>query len=169
LHPKDRKNKGGLDMNKRVSHFGIAVKNMDEALHTFTEVFGFPYPPAGVTDVPEIGVKAALIPIGDIYIELLESYRDTSPVAEYMKKHGEGLYHFALEVDDVEAEAKAMAAKGARLELIKPMGAVVNYTRAMLERESAHGVRVEILPKGTVKSSLDAQMKLRAAKKTKSK
>jgi hypothetical protein len=38
------KNKGGLDLNKRVSHIGIAIKNMDEALHTFTEVFGFPYP-----------------------------------------------------------------------------------------------------------------------------
>ncbi|MFA4837386.1 MAG: VOC family protein, partial [Dehalococcoidia bacterium] len=65
--------------------------------------------------VPEQGVKAAIIHIGDTEIEFIEPIDPNSGVAKFIEKNGNGIHHICLEVDDTDAELKRLEAKGAKL------------------------------------------------------
>ena len=133
-------------MARRLSHVGIVVRNIEEALEVYTKVLGFNAPPAGIVTVPETGGKYALLPIGDNYIELIES---THPlVSQYLEQRGEGLYHFVVEVDDIDAEVKSLNEKGVQV-IEVPRGEIIDWRMVALMPESAKGVPLEFAPKGT--------------------
>ena len=95
---------------KRMNHIAIAVKNVEEMAKVFDEVLGLK---AGHTEtVPDQGVKACLIPVGDGEIELIEPIDPEGGVAKFLERRGEGIHHLCLEVDDVDAELKSLAARG---------------------------------------------------------
>ncbi|MCX5994980.1 MAG: VOC family protein, partial [Chloroflexi bacterium] len=97
-------------MIKRVDHVAIAVKNLDEALKTFENLLG--HKAAQVKEVPEQKVKAAMIHVGDVEIELIQPTDPGTGVAKFLESKGEGIHHICFEVDDVDKELQAMAAKG---------------------------------------------------------
>ncbi|MDP2953300.1 MAG: methylmalonyl-CoA epimerase [Chloroflexota bacterium] len=100
-------------MIKRLHHVCIVVKNIDETAKVYQDLFGVK---AGHSQVmPEQGVKAVLIPIGDTEIELIEPIDSKSGVAKFLESKGEGLHHICLEVDDVDKELKRLDAKGTAL------------------------------------------------------
>ncbi len=101
-------------MIKRVDHIASVVKNLDEAVELYERAFGLK--PACIETLPEQGVKAALIPIGEQgEIELLEPIDAQSGVAKFLESRGEGIHHICLEVDDVDKELELLAAKGVGL------------------------------------------------------
>ena len=101
-------------MIKKVNHIAVVVRNLDEALELYDNLFGLK--PAKVETVPDQGVKAALFPIGEGgEIELLEPIDPQSGVAKFLERQGEGIHHICLEVDDVDKELSLLAEKGAQL------------------------------------------------------
>lgn len=100
-------------MIKRIDHIAIAVKSLDETLGVFDRLFGLK--PSRTETIPDQGVKAALIPVGDGEIELLESIDPEGGVAKFVEKRGEGIHHICIEVDNVDEELKSLAAKGVEL------------------------------------------------------
>jgi methylmalonyl-CoA epimerase len=101
-------------MIKKVHHVAIVVKNLDEALELYSNLFGIK--PAKVEAVPEQGVKAALIPLAEGgEIELLEPIDPQSGVAKFLERRGEGIHHICLEVDNIDQELSLLAEKGAEL------------------------------------------------------
>ena len=72
---------------RKLSHVGIAVKNIDEAITLFTDVLGFE-PPKVREEYPEIGFKNALFFIGDNFIELLESTDPKSDIGRFLERRG---------------------------------------------------------------------------------
>jgi methylmalonyl-CoA/ethylmalonyl-CoA epimerase len=100
-------------MIKKVDHVSIAVSDIAEGLKTFENLLGIK---AGhVEEIPEQGVKAAMIMVGDIEIELIEPTKPDSGVAKFLEKKGEGIHHICFEVDDVDKELDSLAAKGVDL------------------------------------------------------
>ena len=97
-------------MIKRVDHIAIAVKSLDEALSVYESLFGLK--PSHIETVPDQGVKAALIPIGDGELELLEPIDPEGGVAKFIERRGEGFHHICLEVDNVDEELRSLAARG---------------------------------------------------------
>ncbi len=79
-----------------IDHVGVAVKDINAALKFFQEVFGAP--PAEIESLPEQGVRATLIQVGQTRLELLEPLSDDSPVGRFVERRGEGLHHLALNV-----------------------------------------------------------------------
>ena len=101
-------------MIKKVDHVAVVVRNLDEALEVYNNLFGLK--PAKVETVPDQGVKSALFPIaGGGEIELLEPIDPQSGVAKFLERQGEGVHHICLEVDDVDKELSLLAEKGAQL------------------------------------------------------
>ncbi|MFC1994360.1 VOC family protein [Chloroflexota bacterium] len=100
-------------MIKSIHHIALVVKNLDEALEVYDHLFQLK--PSYIETVPEQGVRAAMLPIGGAGIELIESIDPNSTVAKFLEQHGEGIYHFSLEVDDIDEELKSLAAKGVEL------------------------------------------------------
>ena len=97
-------------MIKKVDHVAIAVKNLDEGLKAFENLLG--HKAAQVKEVPEQKVKAALLHVGNVEIELIQPTDPGTGVAKFLENKGEGIHHICFEVDDVDKELEAMAAKG---------------------------------------------------------
>ncbi|MFO8009839.1 MAG: methylmalonyl-CoA epimerase [Dehalococcoidia bacterium] len=100
-------------MLKRIDHVAVAVKNLDSAVSTFENLFGLK--PSKIEEVPDQGVKAAMIHIGDTELELIEPVDPESGVAKFIENKGEGIHHICIEVDDTDEELTRLEAKGAKL------------------------------------------------------
>lgn len=101
-------------MIKKIDHIAIVVRNLDEALKLYENVFGIK--PAKIETIPQQGVKAALLPVKDGgEIELLEPIDPQSGVAKFLETKGEGIHHICLIVDDVDKELSDLANKGVSL------------------------------------------------------
>jgi methylmalonyl-CoA/ethylmalonyl-CoA epimerase len=61
--------------------------------------------------VRDLGVRAALLPIGRSEIELLEPIDAAGGVAKFLARRGEGLHHVCFETGDVGAELAAARAQ----------------------------------------------------------
>ena len=100
-------------MIKRVDHISIAVKNLDEGIKTYENLLGIK--PSHIEEIPDQGIKAALIVLGDVEIELIEPIKPDTGVAKFLENKGEGIHHICFEVDDVDKELESLAAKGVQL------------------------------------------------------
>jgi len=101
-------------MIKRVDHIAIVVKNLDEALQLYNNVFGVK--PSKIETLEKEGVKAAILHMGEEgEIELLEPINPQGGVAKFLETRGEGIHHICLEVDNIERELKALADRGVQM------------------------------------------------------
>ena len=101
-------------MIKKVDHIAVVVKNLDEALQLYDNLFGAK--PSKIETLPEQGVKAALLPMAEGgEIELLEPIDPQSGVGKFMETKGEGIHHICLETDNVDLELSTLANKGVQL------------------------------------------------------
>ncbi|HJX70245.1 MAG TPA: methylmalonyl-CoA epimerase [Dehalococcoidia bacterium] len=132
-------------MIKKVDHIAIAVKNLDEALSTYEKIFGLK--PEKIKDIPEQGVKAAIIHIGKgSEIELIQPINPESGVAKFLEKKGEGIHHIALEVENIDQELKSLAAQGVELIDKEPRSGLAGRI-AFLHPKSTRGVLYELCQK----------------------
>lgn len=99
-------------MTVKLDHLGVAVKSLAKA-RTFYEQLGMKVTHEEVVEHEK--VRTAMIPTGESRIELLEATADDSVIAKFIAKHGEGLHHIALHVDDIYATFKTLKGKGVRL------------------------------------------------------
>ena len=131
-------------MIKNFNHVAIAVNNLDEALSVFESLFGLK--PTEIEEVPDQGVKAALIPIGSGEIELLEPIDPNGGVAKFLERRGEGIHHICLEVDNTDEELKSLADKG--IDLIDKVGRKGLAGRVgFIHPKSTKGVLIELAQK----------------------
>lgn len=100
-------------MIKRVDHIAIAVNSADDALSVFDNLFGLKAD--NMELIPDQGVKAATIRVGDTNIEFIEPTDPEGGVAKFIEKKGEGFHHICVEVDDIDEELRSLAARGVDL------------------------------------------------------
>jgi methylmalonyl-CoA/ethylmalonyl-CoA epimerase len=131
-------------MIKKVDHVSIAVKNLDEGLKTFENLLGVKA--SHIEEVPDQKIKAAMLMVGDVEIELIEPTGADTGVAKFLEKKGEGIHHICFEVDDVDKELESLAAKG--VDLIDKQGRKGMAGRiGFLHPRSTQGVLVELAQK----------------------
>ena len=132
-------------MIKKVDHIAIAVKNLDEALKLYEDLFGAK--PSKIETLPQQGVKAALLPMAEGgEIELLEPIDPQSGVAKFLESRGEGVHHICLEVENVDQALSTLADKG--VQLIDEQGRVGLAGKVgFLHPKSTKGVLIELAQK----------------------
>jgi methylmalonyl-CoA/ethylmalonyl-CoA epimerase len=133
-------------MPKKISHIGIAVASIDDALPFYREVLGLEF--EGTEVVAEQKVKVAFLAIGESRIELLEPTSPDSPVAKFLEKNGPGIHHLAYQVDDLAQRLAGLKMQGVRLIDENPrLGA--HHTRiAFLHPKASGGVLTELCEPG---------------------
>jgi methylmalonyl-CoA epimerase len=105
--------KGGTVFTK-IHHIAVAVKNVEEATKIYTDIFGLQVSSSGAR--PQLGIRNAMLPIGDGFIELIEPLDpQQGPVAKFLQSRGEGIYLVSLEVEDIDLAIKSLSKKGVRL------------------------------------------------------
>lgn len=125
-----------------IDHVGIAVADLERAAQPWT-LLGLPV----VEDelLPEQGVRVRLLRAGDGWIELLAPLGDEGPVARFLARHGPGLHHVALRVDDVGRELDRLVATGARAIDATPRRGRGGSLVAFLHPGWADGVLIELV------------------------
>ena len=97
-----------------IHHVAIVVRDIEKALGFYRDILALPLRKRAT--VADQGVHAALLPVGDDEIELLEPTNPAGGVARFLEKKGEGIHHLCVETSDVAAALDRI--KAANLQVI---------------------------------------------------
>jgi len=132
---------------KGMEHIGIAVSSIAEA-RGFYEAMGLEV--TAIEEVPQEGVRVAMIPCGGSRIELLEPMGDDSPIAKFLEKRGPGMHHLCLRSDDINSDDSRLRAAGVEVLRSAPGPGAEGATVQFVHPRSSGGVLVELSqPLGT--------------------
>ena len=131
-----------------IDHLGIAVKSL-EAAKQFYRNLGLEI--HGEETVEAEQVRLAMVPLGESRIELLEPTSETSPIAKFLSKRGEGLHHVALHVHDIADTVNRLKKAGTRFVSEEIKIGAGGHLYIFVHPASAGGVLLELCeeqPKG---------------------
>ena len=129
-------------MIKKIEHIGIAVKDINSSNDLFKRLFGKEH--YKTETVESEGVSTSFFMVGDTKIELLEAKTETSAIAKFIEKKGEGIHHIAYEVDDIYEEMKRLESEGFEILNKEPKKGADNKLIFFLHPKSTNGVLVEL-------------------------
>jgi methylmalonyl-CoA/ethylmalonyl-CoA epimerase len=124
-------------------HLGIAVEDLDGAIRTYEKLFGATVEHRDT--VPDQGVEACSLRVGESRVELLRALGADTPVGRFVASRGPGLHHVAYEVDDVAGELARLAADGVRLIDTEPRLGLFGLQVAFVHPEATGGVLAEFV------------------------
>jgi len=132
----------------RIDHIGVAVADLDAALALHERTYGMPV--VHRETVPEQGVEAVLLDVGEGHVELLRPLADDTPVGRFLAKRGPGLHHVAYQVADIEATLAQLRDRGVRLIDEAPRAGIRGSRVAFLHPSASAGVLTELVQPATL-------------------
>lgn len=127
---------------KRIHHLAVLVENIEHSLQFWQDVLGIE--PSHISDVPGEAARIAFLPLGDSEIELVEPTTQDSGLSRYLEKHGPGLHHVCLQVDDLSGLLEHLKAKGIQLINDQPQVGDDGRLYAFIHPKSTQGVLIEL-------------------------
>ena len=127
---------------KRLEHIGIAVKDIDQAIDSYSRLLNTSCYKTEVVESQQ--VTTAFFKLKEQKIELLAATSPESVIARFIEKFGEGLHHVAFEVDDIIAEMKRLEKEGFTPLQKVPLKGADNKWVAFFHPKDTHGMLVEI-------------------------
>jgi len=128
---------------KKISHVGLAVKNLDRAIEFYRDVLHMK-----ITDRKKIedqGVEVAFVDIGGTaQLELLAPLNDHSPIARFLKQRGPGIHHFCVEVDNLEQQIAYLTDHGVTMVDTRPRMGAEGDRIAFVHPKSMLGALIEL-------------------------
>lgn len=131
-------------MIKKISHIGVAVKDLEQAMDFHRSVLGLET--SDPITSPDGLMKGSLVEVGDALIELLQPVGDEGVMAKFLQKRGEGFHHICYEVEDINAAVDALKGRGIQV-LGEPKQGIEGIT-VFLHPKQTNGVLVEFVEKG---------------------
>lgn len=129
-------------MITKISHLGIAVKDLKSATETYRKLFNSE--PSEIEHVAEQKVNVIKFKVGESTIELLEGTSEDSPISKFIEKRGEGIHHVAYESDNIISELTRLDENGFELINKEPRIGSDNMQIAFVNPKSVGGVLTEI-------------------------
>ncbi len=126
-----------------IDHVGIAVADLDAAVAWYRDTFGATV--AHRERIESDGVEEALIKVADSYIQLLTPYTESSPLAKFMERNGEGIHHVGYRVASTEEVLEHCKAEGARVVDEHPRTGSRGTTVAFLHPKTSFGTLIELV------------------------
>jgi len=111
----NEKSDGRDSIYKQIDHIALAVYDIDQAAAFFADVFqldlvmDLSYPPDGV----HTNLVFSLGPQNEL--ELMAPLGKKGFLIDFLKRHGEGFHHLALEVTDIDQATRRLEKKGVRI------------------------------------------------------
>jgi methylmalonyl-CoA/ethylmalonyl-CoA epimerase len=127
---------------KRIDHVAILVSDLERPLAFWRDALGIEN--SQIVDVPAETSQEVFLPIGGSEVELVKPTTDDSGLARYLEKHGSGMHHICLEVDDIEGMLAQLKEKGIQLINETPLTAPDGRKYAFIHPRSGNGVLVEL-------------------------
>lgn len=130
---------------KRLDHVALIVQDMDEALSFWRDSLGMDL--SELVDIPAEKAVIGFLPVGEGDIELVRPVNEETGLAKYLVRHGPGMHHVCLEVDDIEGMLAQLKERGVRLIDERPKVSRDGTRYAFIHPKAAHGVLVELYQK----------------------
>ena len=124
----------------RISHVGIALAALDDAMPFYREILGLEPVPVSDSD----GARIEAFQAGESLVELLESSEPSSPIGKFVAKRGPGIHHICFAVPDLDAVLGRCRAAGLRLIDEVPRVGAEGKRIAFLHPSSTGGILVEL-------------------------
>jgi methylmalonyl-CoA epimerase len=134
---------GAAGILTEIDHVAIAVRDLEAAIDYYAETFGATV--AHRERIESDGVEEALIKVADSYIQLLTPTSDSSPVAKYLEKKGEGIHHVGYRVADCGVAVQAVKDHGGQMIDQAPRPGSRGTTVAFVHPKSAFGTLIELV------------------------
>lgn len=97
-------------MIEGISHIGVFVTDLEQAVRTFARTYGVPEPE--IVDVPARKKRYAMMQFGSCSFELLEDYDPTSDFHRRAATEGGYIHHVAFRSTDIESDLDAVVEAG---------------------------------------------------------
>ncbi|HTG92093.1 MAG TPA: methylmalonyl-CoA epimerase [Pyrinomonadaceae bacterium] len=127
----------------KLDHIGLATRELEEGLALWRDILGLQVD--ATEEIPEQGVRVAMLPIGDTHVELLEPLSPESPVGRFLSKRGPGIHHLAVEVEDINASLAVLKKRGARLIDETPRVGARGCLVAFVHPATTNGILLELV------------------------
>jgi len=128
---------------KRIEHIAVAVNQLSSMREILENKLGLTL--EYEENLPQYNTRIAMYPVGDTYIEILESDKKGTEVSDWIDQHGESLFHICLEVDDIDAALAELRQKDVRLIDETPRIGHANSRIAFLDPASTGNLLIELV------------------------
>jgi len=128
-----------------IDHLGIAVKSLSAAKGIY-EKLGLTVLPEEV--VEDEHIRCVMVPVGESRLELLEATSDSSAIAKFIAKRGEGLHHVSLRVPNLPEAVDRLKKDGVRLVSDEIKVGAGGHRYVFVHPSSAGGVLLELVEAG---------------------
>jgi methylmalonyl-CoA/ethylmalonyl-CoA epimerase len=126
----------------RIHHIAVVVRSIDDGLGLYRDLLGMTL--EAVKEMPADRVRIAFLGVGESKVELVEPTDNTTGVARFLAKQGEGFHHVCFEVENLAEELTRLGIDGIELIDSAPRRGAEGPV-AFLHPRSCHGVLVELI------------------------
>jgi methylmalonyl-CoA epimerase len=127
---------------KRIDHVAIAVRDADQATRQYVNLLNAVHIRTEILREKAGPVKVSYLQIGENVLSLVQSMETDGFINQHISKHGEGLHHMGLEVDDLSEFINEVESKGFKIPLRDEF---TNRSEVVLRPRDAAGVVLQIL------------------------
>ncbi len=126
-----------------IHHIDYVVRDLDRAIGQYERLFDIKMQQR--ERLESRGVELARFQLGLIWLVLVQPVNDNSPVKRFLDEHGEGFYHIAYQVEDVQQAASELKAKGVELMNEKPRLGVEGWKLVDLQMHETFGLMTQLV------------------------
>jgi methylmalonyl-CoA epimerase len=127
---------------KRIDHVAIAVRDADQATEQYKKLLNAVHIRTEILREKAGVVKVAYMQIGENVLSLVQSLEADGFINQHIDKHGEGLHHMGLEVDNLAEFISEVEGKGYKIPLRDEFS---NRSEVVLRPRDASGVVLQVL------------------------
>ena len=132
-------------MIKKIDHIAVIVKDIDQAVKSYDDMFGFKV--VEKRDGPGGEFISAMMALGDVRVELLQPLKEGSH-SKFLEEKGGGLHHVSFATDDIADDLKTLKAQGKKLQNEEPMNLPGGNKIAFVHPSAAENVLIELAQRG---------------------
>lgn len=129
--------------SRRLHHLDIVVRDLDRAQTRYRQVLGVE--PLPRESFSERGIDLVRFRVGETWLILVQPTDKTGPVARFLAQHGEGFFHLAVEVEDIDQRARDLTSEGVRLTNTEPRIGVDGWKLVDVELDETFGAMVQLI------------------------
>jgi methylmalonyl-CoA/ethylmalonyl-CoA epimerase len=126
----------------RIDQVAIAGRDADRSTAQYVALLGAEHVRTDVLREKAGMVKVAYLRIGENVLSLVQSLEPGGFIEKHIERHGEGLHHMGLEVDDLAGFVRDLEGKGYRIPLRDEFS---NRSEVVLSPRDASGVVLQVL------------------------
>ena len=132
-------------MLKRIHHIDYVVRDMDKAVQAYETMFQIKMEDR--THFDARGIEVAWFKLEGVRIILVSPTQADSPVQDFLDEYGEGFFHIAYEVEDLDAAVDHFKRKGIRMGSEEKRTGIEGWEIIDLEMDETFGTMTQLVEK----------------------